>query len=320
MTYPDESSFAGTGYTTTISSLRMDALIGAILCPGASCGSAGYPPIAHQLDVRVAPVGQAVVDFHESSIPGFPNVNVLFNSETHLGEKGDYLAALTIAASIFRSLPESVWSLGTVGSWVSAYKAIARDAVVSEADVWNVPLDTQVTRYTNGSSEDAVKRAVGGTVVTTGALAPVASDEVGLRFANVTVPPGATIVSASVDAVRLTTGNFGAYSIAAETLTPQANPPFVDAYDSGDVAGLDFCLLSSCPTLSTVGSYSRLSSLTAGIQGLVDHGAWVSGQSATVVVTWDNWLNVQYKSYDTAPATPPRLLVTYYKDNAFAAP
>ena len=147
MTFPTKRDFLTGAYTTVL-----DRLIDGP-CAVPSCPAVGTPPgccrgyatLAHatQLNMRVAPVGQSVVDFDRNPTHG---ADEIYGPDgRHLNAKGKYLAALTIFAAIERALPDSLWEpLSLAGTGVD-YKRVAREAVFGPptgiSHTWNLTAD-----------------------------------------------------------------------------------------------------------------------------------------------------------------------------------
>jgi hypothetical protein len=147
MTFPSERDFATGAYSIVLDHL-IDGPCATPQCPPVGLPPAccrGYATLAHttQLNMRVAPVGQTIVDFQAD--PAHAVDEIYGPDGHHLNAKGKYIAALTIFATIQRTLPDSLWEpLSLLGSGRD-YKRIAREAVFGPpsgmAHTWNLAAD-----------------------------------------------------------------------------------------------------------------------------------------------------------------------------------
>jgi uncharacterized protein YjiK len=149
-----------------------------------------------------------------------------------------------------------------------------------------------VDRAVAASTDDAEERGSGGIDLTSSDLELVTDgttlQTVGMRFVNLTIPPGATITAAyvqfrvdevSTDATSLTVAGEAAGDAA--TFSATTHNVSSRARTSATVAWVP----ASWPTTNAVGVDQRTPDLSAVVQEIIGRSGWASGNALVMIVT-----------------------------------
>lgn len=145
-----------------------------------------------------------------------------------------------------------------------------------------------------------------------------ANTVVGLRFQNVDIPQGSTIVSATLTFTRDEAGAGSVtYTITAEAADTAETFVYggTDAPVNNNITGRTTTTASTTWTSDTAWDTTATSSdIASVIQEVVDRGGWASGNALALIVSAAASDASNYRvavSYDANPAAAPQLTVTY---------
>jgi type IV pilus assembly protein PilY1 len=175
---------------------------------------------------------------------------------------------------------------------------------------------TTVTLQISGSSDDVNQNGTSlaspSSTLWVGTYSSATSSYTGLRFNSVTIPAGATITSAQLEVFSSQTQWIGiSLDLAAENI---GNSP---TFSTGNLPS------QRALTAQTVGHSSNvqwlantwysLGEITDVIQSVIDRPDWQSGNSLSIILrgTGNAWGRKFVTSWDSSPATAPRLIITF---------
>ncbi len=137
--------------------------------------------------------------------------------------------------------------------------------------------------------------------------------KIGLRFAGMDIPVGATITDAYL-VFRAVSADPGMSNSDATSLTLKGQligdaPTFTST--SSDISSRTLTNASTAwaPTAWTTGSDYNSPDIASVVQEIVDQGTWASGNDIAIIITGTGHRASQ--SYDSDPATAAQLVVTY---------
>jgi FtsP/CotA-like multicopper oxidase with cupredoxin domain len=134
----------------------------------------------------------------------------------------------------------------------------------------------------------------------------------GLRFTNVTIPPGATITAAHVEVYANTMQWISMnMALAAEAV---GNSPTFSTNNQPSQRTLTSAQVNHSSNVQWLaGTWYSLDDLTPVIQEVVNRGDWANGNSLSVILKGTNgqWGRKYVESYDGTPANAPKLVITY---------
>ena len=190
----------------------------------------------------------------------------------------------------------------------------------------SITAQTTFNRSVVAESDDAEEEGVGGS--SPGAMYLDSSDlefvrddgstqgtqEVGIRFTNITVPVGATITNAYITFVADTAEPVNPPNNSAVTLT--INGDDVDSastftLSANNISGRSKTTASASwtPAAWTPGTSYTTSSFANVVQEIVDRGGWSSGNSMAFIVTGPSFGGRTADSFNSG--NPPQLSITY---------
>jgi len=161
-------------------------------------------------------------------------------------------------------------------------------------------------------NEDGASFDAGGSSVWLGTGASAAASYAGLRFTGVSIPQGATIVSAHLDVhAAATQWNSITFEFAAEAAQNSAALSAASPPSQRVLLAPRVNHASNAQWLAD--TWYSLDDLTALIQAVVDQGGWAAGNALTLVLhgTGGSWGRKFAHGFDANPAQAPRLVVTY---------
>lgn len=168
---------------------------------------------------------------------------------------------------------------------------------------------TSVTFTVSSNTDDADEESDGTMYINDGAV--YLSGHCGFRFQNVTIPAGATIISATLEVLGQGTGTT---SFSVDLTAQDADNPSTFTSSNGNISSRS---LTSNQTLWSVGSTSfsdgqviTSPNFASSIQEVVDRSGWSSGNSM-VVITTPNSGNKALYARDAGAAAAQKLHVTY---------
>jgi FtsP/CotA-like multicopper oxidase with cupredoxin domain len=134
----------------------------------------------------------------------------------------------------------------------------------------------------------------------------------GLRFTNVTIPPGATITAAHVEVYANSTQWISVnMALAAEAV---GNSPTFSTNNRPSQRTLTSAQVNHSSNVQWLaGTWYSLDDITLVIQEVVNLGDWANGNSLSVILKGTNgqWGRKYVESYDGTPANAPKLVITY---------
>lgn len=164
------------------------------------------------------------------------------------------------------------------------------------------------------SADDA--NEIGGTAVSitaVGALNDATNEWDGVRFQNVTIPPGALILSAVAQFVVFSTIDDPNHTIYGEDIDDA--PAFT--IDGANLSSRTRTTATATWTSSGLGAdsvtYFPTPDLSAIIQEIVDRGGWASGNAIVLLIqgSADASRDLGVATYDNSPSTAAKLDITY---------
>jgi hypothetical protein len=174
-------------------------------------------------------------------------------------------------------------------------------------------LTLQVGASANDVNEDGANYSSTGSTVWLGTGAAASASYTGLRFTNVTIPPGATITSAYLevrsDSMQWIPVNM---NLAAEAVSDSPAFSTGNRPSQRTLTGAQVSHSSNVQWLA--GTWYSLNDISSVIQEVVDQGGWTSGNSLSIIVRGTGGPNGRkfVTSYTSgAPANAPRLVITY---------
>ncbi|NOY63548.1 MAG: VWA domain-containing protein [Gammaproteobacteria bacterium] len=137
---------------------------------------------------------------------------------------------------------------------------------------------------------------------------------VGLRFDNIAIPQGATILTASLEFEVSETGSDATSLLIAGEAVDDA-PAFSET--TNDISGRSTTIAStswdSVPTWDTVDATQQSPDITAVVQEIVSRSGWCGGNAMAFVITGSGKRTA--KSYEASSGGAPLLKVTYDPDS-----
>jgi hypothetical protein len=134
----------------------------------------------------------------------------------------------------------------------------------------------------------------------------------GLRFTNVTIPPGATITAAHVEVYANSTQWISMnMALAAEAV---GNSPTFSTNNQPSQRTLTSAQVNHSSNVQWLaGTWYSLDDLTPVIQEVVNRGDWANGNSLSVILKGTNgqWGRKYVESYDGTTTNAPKLIITY---------
>jgi hypothetical protein len=179
-----------------------------------------------------------------------------------------------------KSCPEDLDGDGDVDS--------ADLAIVTSNDGNTVSLPTCFEVRVAGDEDDAAERSNGNMALTNTDLALVDDPTVGMRFANITVPSGATITNAFIQ-FQVDASSTGPASLTLRGEDVDNAVTFSSS--KNDITGRTTTTASEAwspanwNTVGAAGTDQRTSDLTSIVQEIVDRGGWSSGNAMVFIVT-----------------------------------
>jgi Calx-beta domain len=161
-------------------------------------------------------------------------------------------------------------------------------------------------------NEDGAAFTPDGATVWVGSGAAATASYAGLRFANVTIPAGATIASARLDFQAASTQWLNiAFEFAMEASTNSA--PFSAASMPSQRALLAPRVNHASDAQWIGGTRYQLDELATILQTAINQPGWTSGNAISFVLrsTGQAWARKFANAFETSPASAPRLVVTY---------
>ncbi|GBF31135.1 hypothetical protein MnTg04_01089 [bacterium MnTg04] len=160
-------------------------------------------------------------------------------------------------------------------------------------------VDIRVVADNDDAEEDIGSGAMNLTSTDLELITESGDQELGMRFLNLTIPPGATITNAYVefttDEVETGTTDLTFWALAED------NPA---DFSTGDITSRPKSAASvpwsSVPAWNTVGEKHQTPDLSLIIQETVNRGGWSSGNALTVIVTGTSGSRRTAESYDGA--------------------
>ncbi len=291
---------------------RDDALTAYDSLRGVPGGEVGYVPIATELGAPLAPIGWAFRNVVERGL----YTGLWAKDAHHAGSAGRYLAACVIYASVFGKSPEGLWAPGSLDpAEASYYQSLAAETVFTEADVWNVtvapPPLPAVQVAVSGSADDAMESLTNGQVSSAGSLSFGAGKINALRFRNIAVPRGATVIAAQLE-VAPGSGRVNPITLLYQAVSADSAPPLNTANWSLSSLSTGSNSLVEAPPAYESGSYNASGDLAPLIQELIDRPGWSPGNAITLLVSdLGSSAARTVKSYDVRPSLAPRLQIEY---------
>lgn len=140
-------------------------------------------------------------------------------------------------------------------------------------------------------------------------------DKTGLRFQNVTIPNGATILTAKIELKAVNSDSSTTCSVKiyaedvddASAFSTEAN---FDGRDKTPVAGIAWTNIGAW----TNGSWYDSPSIVSAIQNVVNRGGWASGQDMAILIldnSSDEGAARFARSYENETAGAAKLTITY---------
>ena len=185
--------------------------------------------------------------------------------------------------------------------------------------------NTTVSSRVNASSDDAEERVSDGVMesLTSSDLELVDEDgsssnrqEVGMRFRNMTIPQGASIVSAYVEFETDAT-NSGTCNLTIYGQDIDDAPTFTSSNSNISNRTKTSANVSWSPSnWSTVSQKHQTSDISSIIQEIVNRGGWSSGNDIVIIITGSG--EREAESYDGESANAPLLVVEYNTNAVFS--
>lgn len=245
-----------------------------------------------------------------------------------------------IASLVKDIISRNGWNSGNAISFIitgtGRRNAVAYDDVPSESPQLTVhySLPTSTTFSILASNDDAEEDLIGGSIdITSSDLELVTENQeqaIGLRYANVSIPQGATITSAylqfRVDEVS-TSGNVDVAFLVENTDDAQAYSPSTNNISGRPYSNADTILwnINQWPNVGTVGSDQQSPDLSTLIQAIVDKQTWFSGNALALLAIDPQRLGISGYAGNTGRRTAesfdgsggPQLVVEYLEPNRY---
>ncbi len=291
---------------------REDPLVAYDSLRGVPGGDMGYVPIATELAAPLAPVGWA---FRKVVIDRV-GINLWSKDGHHASNSGRYLTVCVIYASLFGKSPEGLWAPGSVEPADAAYlQSVAADTVFSEAEVWNVdvapPPDPSVQVLVSSGGDDAVENTATGSVKLSGSLAFGDDTLAALRFRNVSIPQGATVLSAHL---QVASGSGRTNPVTLEYRAAACDCSVELGSQAGALSSLatGSAAVIEAPPPYESGQYNSSADLAPVVQEILDRPGWTSGNALTILVSdLGSSRTRTVKSYDVRASSAPALVIEY---------
>ena len=187
---------------------------------------------------------------------------------------------------------------------------------VTNDDISTGPVSVTITvPMANGGddvNEDGASFNATGSTIWMGTASVASASYAGLRFANVTIPAGATITSATID-VRASSTQWQpmAFQIAVEAAVN--SPAFTATSRPSQRVLLPARVSHSSNVKWTSGTRYQLDQIAALLQAAVAQPGWTPGSAVSFVLrgTGNAWGRKFASAFESGAANAPRLLVTY---------
>lgn len=249
--------------------------------------------------------------------------------------KNDYFSTPDLTAIVQQVVNNADWCRGNSMGFRFSYDTGAGQRAARAYDVYGsnsfrsapaslivtydpstVPTSSSCNRVVarvNQDTDDAEERNNNGNMTLTGTLQLIKSSNqnqtVGLRFQNVTVPQGATIMSANLEfEVDSTNNTSTSLTIAGEA----SDAPVTFSSTDRDISNRTATSASvSWPSVPNNNPNQKLISpdLKTVVQEIVNRAGWASGNPMAFIITGSGTKNVE--SFDSEPGAAPLLRVTY---------
>jgi Calx-beta domain/Bacterial Ig domain len=184
-------------------------------------------------------------------------------------------------------------------------------AIVDDDDL-PVTATFQIAGAADDVNEDGSNFDAGGSSVWLGNAASATASYTGLRFAGVSVPGGATIVSAHLEVnADATQWNSIAFEFAAEAAAHSAVFSSTSRPSQRVLLAPRVNHASNAQWLAN--TWYGLNDIAPLVQGVVSQGGWNAGNALSLVMrgTANPWARKFARSFEANPAQAPRLVVTY---------
>jgi hypothetical protein len=175
-----------------------------------------------------------------------------------------------------------------------------------------VTITLQVSSSSDDVNQDGSAVALASPTLWLGNGASTTSSYTGLRFANLSIPPGAIIASAhlevySTQSLWIRVGmTFAAHA--------SGNSPTFSSSDTPAQRTLTAQKVNhNSDTQWLVNSWYSLDELAPVVQEIVNRADWQSGNSLAIIIkgTGSSWGRKFASSFDGSPTTAPKLVITY---------
>ncbi len=197
---------------------------------------------------------------------------------------------------------------------VPAATVVGGTEIVAAPPFSVLPASAKTESRVAASSDDA-EELLSTNAVTLGSLDLQLIDsggaqEVGMRFLNVLIPPGASITNAYIE-FTTTVAQSGATDLTLRAEAVDDSTTFASAASDVSTRAKTTASVawSSVPSWNTVGETHQTPNLSAIIQEVVDRGGWVAGKSISIFVTGTGARTAT--SYDGNSAEAPLLHVDF---------
>lgn len=168
------------------------------------------------------------------------------------------------------------------------------------------------------ASEDDAQESAGTMALSASVLnANATTQSSGMRFTDVTIPPGSAITAATLD-LYLVTGSYDDPDVTIRGEDTDDAAAFSETDD--DITGRDTTAASVTWTASNVGTGTRTTpDFAAVVQEIVDRPGWASGNALVVLIAGNSSSSaLRWASFDSANP-PAELNVTYTPPGGVAA-
>jgi hypothetical protein len=187
-------------------------------------------------------------------------------------------------------------------------------ATLTNDDSAPVTVTVRLTAGVDDVNEDGATFTPAGSAVWLGTGSSTAASFTGLRFVNVSIPVGATIISAKLEGTAATTYLLGQSMAFQYAMEASANSTaFSSTSRPSQRALLAPKVNHSSNTIWFAGGSHRFDEIAPLLQAVVAQPGWASGNAMSLILkgTGSAGARKNIRAYEGGASTAPRLIVTY---------